>query len=610
MTKIILAALVVALFVVPGFIAAGDTSEPTLEFAAIFSASGIPAGGTITLAAVFEVPDDHHITDRTYDLLYLSAKLPDGITGVDTTWPKGVIEDKEEVYRGTVAILYTLEAADDVAPGIYEIPYTYSYQLCRDLEPEICFLPRESDGLLKLEVLAGGVEPIPSVEPFFGSAEMSGGVAETVAASEEEGLEDRLGNALESGSLAAFVLVFIAGILISFTPCVYPMIPIIIGVVGAGAGGSKLKGFVLSLLFVLGLVTTYSILGVIAGATGALFGSFMSNPIVLWIIVVVFIALGSSMLGAFDITIPASLQGRMLAGEHKGVIGTILIGGVTGIVAAPCAGPPLLVLLSWIGSTGSLALGFLLMAAFAAGLGLLFIVIGTFAGAVTALPAAGAWMVVIKKGMGVVIYGVSLYYLSLLLPEPLFAIILGGFLVFVGLFLGAFARWENLGAAARFGKGLGILLIVAGLFYLLLGLAKENDLAPGGLFRSDHREAEVTLDSVPWRVNVHDEVVAQAAAENKPVLIDFYADWCVVCIELEHEVWNEPEVIEAANDYIPLKLDYTRLTPRLEKLRRRHGVGGLPTVVILGPDGVERSRFSAFKEAAEVAAWLKRYAGG
>ncbi|MBS1261459.1 MAG: Thiol:disulfide interchange protein DsbD [Calditrichaeota bacterium] len=590
-----------------------DPVEPPVPVEIVPAASGVEPGGMIELAYVLDVPADHHVTDKSYGLFYFEPEFPPGFGLADTTWPEGEVEKGEEVYRGRVTVVYELAVEDTVTPGDYEIPYAYGYQICRDLPPEKCYLPNGGDGVFTLTVLAEGVTAIPSGhEVFAGEAAATAG-GDGGGGEESGALEDRLTRALESGSVWAFVLVFFAGILISFTPCVYPMIPVIIGYVGSSAGGNRMKGFILSIFFVLGLAVVYAVLGVIAGATGALFGAFMQNPVVLWFIVAVFVALGASMLGAFDITVPAAVQERMMTGERSGVIGAVLIGGVTGIVAAPCAGPPLLVLLSWIGNTGNLVLGFFLMATFALGIGVLFVVIGTFAGAITALPQAGPWMDKIKKALGVVIFAVALYYLNILIAPDIFLLVLGAFLLLLGLFLGAAKRWEELTTAGRYGKGFGVLALLAGAFYFLLGLAQVNDVNLGAAATvgagPGATTAAVEEQHVPWNVNAYDDALATASADNKPVLIDFYADWCGVCVELDHLVWNQREVIDAADGYIPLKLDFTRPNAELEALRKKHGVGGLPTVLILGPDGEERSRFNEFRPPEEVARWLERHAG-
>ncbi|MBZ0263525.1 thioredoxin family protein [bacterium] len=601
---------ILLIFLLP--LSAFAQDEPPVAIEVVTSASGFAVGSDGKIAVLFDVPADHHITDVSFGLWYVDFSLPDGISLPDTVYPKGEMENGEAVYRGEPAILFEINVAEDAPVGSHTVSYSYSYQICRELEPEMCFLPNGGEGEFTLEILEAGQAAIPSSHEIFADMEKPQAVAGAVKSSGNESgrLEDRLTSALERGSFGAFFLVFLAGILVSFTPCVYPMIPIIIGFVGAGAGGSRAKGFFLSIFFVVGLAITYAILGVVAGATGALFGAFMSNPIVLIFIVLIFIALGASMLGAFDIALPASVQGRLMAGQRQGVIGAIIMGGVTGIVAAPCAGPPLLVLLGWIGNTGNLLLGFFLMATFAVGIGVLFIVIGTFAGAMTALPAAGGWMDTIKKGLGVVIFAVAVYYIGLLVPEAIYTMIVGGFLLMVGTFLGAFAGWDNLSGAKKYGKGVGLLLVLAGAFYFLIGIAEQKGVSFAGVAGGPSGSGEIAAvdeSHVAWQINNHDEVLAQAAKEGKPILIDFYADWCGVCVELDHKVWNKEIVIDKSKELIALKLDYTRSTPELEALRKQYGVGGLPTVMILGPDGEERARFTSFMGPEEVVDWLQSH---
>ena len=583
--------------------------EPPVAVSVELSASGFHPGDEFILAGIFDTPENHHITDKEYELFYIEPEWMSGVSGIDTTWPEGIFENEEYIYRGQSVIYYKLKLAENVAPGTYTIPYEYSYQICRELEPETCFLPNGGNSEFSFTVLESGMSAAPSSHSAF--AGMLDQPDDSASQNSDNSLENKLSAALEKKSFFAFFLVLLAGVLVSFTPCVYPMIPIIIGFVGNSAGGNKFKGFVLSLFFVLGLIITYAILGVGAGLTGALFGSFMTNPIVLWFIVAIFIALGASMLGAFDISLPSSLQGTLMSGERQGFLGAFVVGAVTGLVASPCAGPPLLVLLGWIGNSGDWVFGFFLMATFALGIGLLFIVIGTFAGALTALPAAGTWMVTIKKGLGVAIFAVALYYIQMLVPDILFTMLVGAFLLYLGMFLGAFAKWEELEGGGKYGKGIGILLVVSGIFYFLLALADLNgvQLNTGGGHSTNAAGTQnaVAENHVPWRVNEYEAVLADAAADGRLILVDFYADWCGVCVELDHKVWNQENVIQATAEYHTLKLDFTRSNADLEQIRKDRGVGGLPTVLILGPDGTERSRFSSFRAPGDVVSWLDKH---
>lgn len=220
----------------------------------------------------------------------------------------------------------------------------------------------------------------------------------------------------EGGLLAALGLVFVAGILASLTPCVYPLIPITIGVFGARESDSRLQSFTLSLVYVLGIAITYSVLGVIAAIFGTVFGGAMQSPWVLGGIAVIFIALGLSSLGMFEIRLPGNLQTRLSQAGGNGYGGALLMGLFAGIIAAPCVGPIVAGVLVYVAQQQDVLLGILLLMTFAFGMGLLFIILGTFSGLLARLPKSGGWMDGVKVAIGAVFLGVALYYLRIVLP--------------------------------------------------------------------------------------------------------------------------------------------------------------------------------------------------
>ena len=218
-----------------------------------------------------------------------------------------------------------------------------------------------------------------------------------------------LENSVQSGSILAFGIVFIGGVLISFTPCVYPLIPITVGFIGASSQ-SKLRGFILSLAYVLGVAITYSILGMIAALTGRFFGSLTTNPIVYLVVGNIFIILALSMFGVFDIPI-FNFGLKPAAIKKKGIIPAIAIGLVSGFVVAPCTAPALGAILAYVATKQSVLFGAGLLFCFAYGMGFLLILIGTFSGAVALLPKSGVWLSRIKKICGLVLLLVGEYFL-------------------------------------------------------------------------------------------------------------------------------------------------------------------------------------------------------
>lgn len=216
---------------------------------------------------------------------------------------------------------------------------------------------------------------------------------------------------MQGAPLAAYIAVFIGGIVVSFTPCVYPVIPITISYIGAASAGSKGKAFLLSLFYVLGISLTYSILGAIAALTGSLFGQISTSPLVYFLIGNLCLILGLSMLGVFELPIPGFLKGQKTFSKGKGIIASFLVGSASGLIMGPCAAPPLLVILAYVATRQNLIFGITLLFVFAFGMGLILIVLGTFTGLLTSLPKAGAWLERIKKVFGWILILVGEYFL-------------------------------------------------------------------------------------------------------------------------------------------------------------------------------------------------------
>jgi len=394
-------------------------------------------------------------------------------------------------------------------------------------------------------------------------------------------------------------------VLLSLTPCVYPMIPITIAYIGARSEGQKLKGLSLSLVFVLGLGLMYSSLGVVAAATGGVFGLSGQNPYVIGFVTIVFLVMGIGMLGAFEIALPSSIQTKITGGQRKGYFGALLVGATTGLVAAPCVGPVLIALLGWVSSTGNLFLGFLYLFVFACGLGVLFIVIGTFAGAMSALPTAGVWMDTIKKGFGVIMIAMALYFGKSMIPADWHLLLVGlGFLLFAGM-LGGFSRAESdAGMGRMIGRGFARFVVLIGMFYVLLALVRLEGInltAPSTSQSSVQSTDGTHKAGVSWIYDDETAAFDQAKLTGQVVVIDFWAEWCAACKELDHKTFSDSKVFDTINsNFIPLKINGTKVTDEVKTVWAKYGVKGLPTVLFLSPEGEELARFEAFRTVDEV----------
>lgn len=584
------------------------------------------------LAVIYDVPPSAHL--QIGDFLTATPEEGQPFTlGMPEAPPPQEYEG-DPVYQGRAIFRYPMTVASDATPGPRTLRVMVGYQACTEEPIFACYAPEEVMREASFEVsTTGGTLATENAEFFpalvspsqVSSTQVSstpvsstqGGAAGSSAPPAAEAPKDlagRLNQALAERSFLAFLFVFLGGVATSFTPCVYPMIPITISYIG-GRSRSRLQGFVLSAFFVLGIAIMYSSLGVLAASTGALFGNAMQSTPVLLIVSAVFFAMGASMLGAFDIALPSSLQTKIQGGPRGGVIGAIAMGMVTGLVASPCVGPVLVVLLAWVANVGAIGYGFWLLFTFATGLGLLFLIIGTFAGALNALPGAGAWMDTVKHVFGVILFAMGIYYLRALIGPGWTWVLSGILVVMTGTFLGAFRPIkEDSENGVLFRKGFGLVLLLGGAFVFLVGLARVSGVGLGappvsaGLSATTSQPAHAATAKHPgpdWTLD-EDAAWRRASAEGKPVVMDFYADWCVACVELDHKTWVDARIQGEAERFVAIKLDFTK-NDAADKARQAHyGVVGLPTVIFFDSEGKEVERFFGFRGPDQVLASMKR----
>jgi thiol:disulfide interchange protein len=276
---------------------------------------------------------------------------------------------------------------------------------------------------------------------------------------------DLLTRELDKKSLLVFGLIFVLGFLTSLTPCVYPVIPIVMGYIGTRSGDKKLKGFYLSIFFVLGLAFVYSILGVIAAMSGEMMGSSFQNPVVVIVISSIFIVMGLSLAGLFEIPVPASISSKVRSGGGKSeIIGALVMGGVAGIIAAPCVGPVLIALLTWISQTKDAVLGFFLTFTFSLGMGVIFLVLGTFSGVISAMPKGGKWMDHVKYFFSVLLIAGGIYIVDSIAPDWVNLLLWGIFLVALAVFVGLFKTHEEYAFKQKIYKFIVIIVFLTGIF--------------------------------------------------------------------------------------------------------------------------------------------------
>lgn len=401
---------------------------------------------------------------------------------------------------------------------------------------------------------------------------------------------DAAGQLAQGAWGTAFAVVFLGGLLTALTPCVYPLIPITVGVFGARQASSRSRAFVLTTAYVLGMGVVFSALGVGAALSGKAFGAVLGNK---WLVVglaVFLLVLASSMFGAFELALPSGLAMKLNGVGGGGILGALLMGSVAGFLAAPCTGPVLTGVLAWVSQTQDPFLGAALLFVYALGIGVPFFLIGVFT---LRLPKGGEWMDWVKSVFGIALVALAVTYLRDAFPVvrgvvtsagqalgKTGAIGLAALLAFAGVALGAVHRTFSSQAVL---KGAGVLAVVVA-FVLRMAAPTvaqpEGGDAPTSFAWAMTFKADEAKSAEPF-----DAALQRAKDSCKPVMIDFFADWCAACKELDEHTYVAPEVISEAKRFVTIKVDGTNDHEVLDGLYERFGVKGLPTVAFVDPMG-------------------------
>ena len=382
-------------------------------------------------------------------------------------------------------------------------------------------------------------------------------------------LSGRLG--LGGGVTAAtFAVLFVGGILTSLTPCVYPLIPITVSVFGARQSEHRARSVALSATYVGGIAAMYSALGLFAALSGKAFGTVLSSPAVVVLLAVFLLVLAASMFGAFEIALPYAVQQKLSGVKGTGFAHAFGMGLVAGIIAAPCTGPVLAGVLAYVATQRNAVLGFWMLFTYAVGMGVLFFVLGATS---LRLPRSGAWMETVKSVLGIALVAAAVALVLPFVPRPgplplstRTVGVVAGVLAFAGVLAGALSLSFHGAAREKALKAGALVLLLAG-----VGLRFGWAGAP----RSDRPF------QIPW---LSDEKMAvqQSRATGKPLLIDFSAEWCAACKELDVHTWTDPVVAKEVSDrFVALKIDATDETEAIDQLTSKYNVPGLPTVLMM-----------------------------
>ncbi|MDJ0916751.1 MAG: protein-disulfide reductase DsbD [Woeseiaceae bacterium] len=525
-----------------------------------------------------------------------SLELPDG-------------KMKNDQFFGEQEVYY-LEAVGRVAVarGTTEpttVEFEVGYQGCA--EGGLCYLPIKDVIAVELpavdkvdDLSAFGVAAVS--DPTAGGSTSSGattaGVTQAAAAGAAPVSEQgRLASIITGSSLWIVIATFFgAGLLLAFTPCVLPMIPILSGIIaGDGDNVSPIRGFTLSLSYVMGMALVYTAAGIVAAAAGLQLQAAFNAPWVLIVFAGLFVVLAMSMFGMFELQMPSSIQSRLAAasGNQKSgtMVGAFVMGALSSLIVTACVAPPLVATLTVIGQTGDMLRGGLALFAMSLGMGAPLLLVGASAGQL--LPKAGAWMEAVKGAFGFMMLALAIWMLSRFLPGEI-TLALWAVLVFMaGVFLGGLTSLgADSTAAQKLGKGFGTLGMIYGVLLLLGSLTGGTNplqpLASVNLGGGEAVKEEKLQFQIIKTVDDLDHEVALAASQGKTVMLDFWAEWCVSCKEMEAFTFTDEEVQATLAGTVLLKADVTANDEADQALLARFGVFGPPTIIFFGPDGQQR----------------------
>ena len=539
-------------------------------------------------AVVLTVPAGAHLKASFMEV------VKKGGSGTLKAGPLPATDAKDEIgdgiWHGTVRIPLRGEGLS----GTVKLEVTY--QPCTEGEGGVCFPPTSRVLEVKASEIPGGasaaaapekpaVSPVEKTEPQVAVAAAPVPVPAPAPAPAPK----------HEGLLWSLLLVFLAGMGASLTPCVYPMIPITMAIVGA-KGSGKARGFALSAVLVLGMAVTYTTLGVLAARSGAAFGAFAQKPAFLIPVSLLFAAFALSLFGAFEIALPQGLALKLQGdGSRKGFGGAFLMGLVLGPLSAPCVGPVIGAVLVGIAQQGDVFMGGLQLFVFALGMGVLFLAVGTFS---AALPKSGDWLTRFKQGMGLVVLGFAAWNVRLVVPDwANFAmwtvVMLAGAAVF-----GAFEAASGLVGQLR--KGLALLMLALA---LLLGVRTVETFLKVDLLPKGGAAVAAQDEHAGWMEQDLEGALAKAKAEKKVVLVDIYADWCAQCKELDEKTWPDAALKQwIAANAVPIRID---TDARRKDLATKLQIRSYPTVLLLDADGRELRRILGFQKPETMRAWLE-----
>lgn len=519
----------------------------------------------------------------------------DGIDFASVSMNDPIEHEGEKVFESSPSIRIKLGKNGELS-GTQTVKVKLSYQGCS--AAGLCYEPMSD--LLSVDVTAktlpAGEKALDSVlkAPALDVVSKEKNETQIETVPEKKSSEtDQIADVIKGGSLWVIIASFFGfGLLLSLTPCVFPMIPIISSVILAqGEGLGTKRAFWLSLVYVLSMAVAYTIAGILAGLFGANLQAAFQTPWIISAFALVFVLLALSMFDVYELQIPNVLQSRLskIGSQRGGVIGVAIMGFLSALIVGPCVAAPLAGALIYIGQTGDALLGGVALFSLSIGMGVLLLIVGTTSGKF--MPKPGMWMDAVKAIFGVLLLGIAIWMLGRVLDENTTLLLWGGLAVFVAINMNAL---EPLGQHPSWSsranvKALGIMILLYGFALLIGGMAgAKNLLHPLDPFLAGKTSIiEQVNEHKKFEKIVSIEELDAIVAENKGkrILVDFYADWCSACKELEEKTFSDESVKTAMDDFVLVQVDLTANDNAAKAISSKYGIFGPPAILFFDENG-------------------------